>query len=346
MKILFVSELLHGSRGSQRARAFEDLGYNIILLSTARSGKELHHKGSFWEKAFWKMGLPLDGAKVNRNILHETKKSNPDIIWIEKGNTIWPKTLRIIKSISPKTNVVSFSEDDMYAPHNRSLYYSWGLKHYDYVITTKSYNCAPDELPKLGARKVIFVDKAYDINKHRPMELSPQDYLAYGSEVGFIGSYETDRAKVMLYLAQHGVKIRIWGAGWRKMLGVHPNLIVENRPIYDDEYAKGICATKINLCFLRKMNRDLQTDRTLEIPACGGFMLAERTVEHLRLFAEGREAEYFGSAAEALEKIQYYLKNEEGRANIAQAGRARCQNSGYSHHQRLKLLLTKMGIPE
>ena len=80
----------------------------------------------------------------------------------------------------------------------------------------------------------------------------------------------------------------------------HPNLVIENRPIYGEDYVKGLCATRINLCFLRKINRDLQTDRTMEIPACGAFMLAERTDEHLRLFAEGKEAAHFDSNEELL----------------------------------------------
>lgn len=343
MKILYVAELLHGSRGLQRVRALQDLGHEVRVISTALLDRELHQKGSVLERIFWKIKLPLDVTQANRKILEEIKKSSPQLLWVEKGSVIWPKTLRLIRKISPSIVMVSFSEDDMYAFHNRTFYYTWGLKEYDYVITTKSYNCHPDELPRLGAKKVIFVDKAYDIYKHRPMELTPEALQAYGAGVGFIGSYENERASVMLYLAQEGVKVRIWGAGgWDNLVGVHPNLMVENRPIYDDEYAKGICATKINLGFLRKINRDLQTDRTMEIPACGGFMLAERTAEHLRLFKEGVEAEYFESREEALQKVRYYLENDAARRQIAQAGRERCQNSGYSHHQRLKVLIDQI----
>lgn len=38
------------------------------------------------------------------------------------------------------------------------------------------------------------------------------------------------------------------------------------------------------------MNYDLQTTRTMEIPACGSLLMAERTIEHEELFKDEEEA--------------------------------------------------------
>lgn len=65
-----------------------------------------------------------------------------DIILIEKGSIIWSKILRFIKKMEPETKLISISEDDMYARHNRSFYYTKGLSYYDIVFTTKVYNLA------------------------------------------------------------------------------------------------------------------------------------------------------------------------------------------------------------
>ena len=145
----------------------------------------------------------------------------------------------------------------------------------------------------------------------------------------------------MLHLARHGVPVRFWGpCGLRERLRLaHPNLRIEGRPLWSDDYATALSAFRINLCFLRKVNRDQHTSRSIEIPACGGFMLAERTEEHQALFEENREAAYFSSDDELLEKARWYLVHETERVRIAQAGFRRCWTGGYTYERRLDQVL-------
>ena len=153
-----------------------------------------------------------------------------------------------------------------------------------------------------------------------------------GGDVGFIGAWEEERCKSILYLVDHGVKVKVFGdARWNKYANYSPNLTIMGRLLKNEDYCKSLQAFRISLCFLRKMNFDTQTTRSVEIPACGGFMMAELTDEHLNLFAENKEAVYFSSNEELLKKCLYYLNNEQERNAIAIAGRNRTIISGYSN---------------
>lgn len=339
MKILFIGDLNSYARTYQRYQAMQDLGHQVIGLSTVPipTIPGIVGDSTLYFRIRYKLGYPPDRCGVNRKIIEMAKRGELNIVWIEKGLMIRAHTLQEVKNINSAIILAFYSEDDMYARHNQSVYFRHCLPLYDVVFTTKSYNL--QTLPQIGARRVVFVDKAYDRATHRPLIVNEEDRQRLGSDVIFIGTFEENRAESMLYLAKNGIRVRVWGYGWQKWQNRHPNLIIEGRPIYGDDYVKALCASKIALCFLRQANRDLQTARTMEIPACGVFMLAERTVEHRRLFEEDKEAVYFNHSLELLDKVRYYLEHEEERMAIALAGRKRCLDSGYSHHDRLLFML-------
>jgi len=331
LNILFTSTLSNGSTGFELFKAFKNKK-NIKIYSLFNDTKStLFKKNTLIERFLWKLKLPYDEINLNKKLL-DYDLSNIDILFTIKGNTIKPSTLKVIKIKYPNIKILSWSQDDMYAWHNRSIYYTLGLKYYDLVITQKSYNV--NELKQLGAKKVLFQNKAYSKYLHKKHICNK-----YICDIVFIGDYEDDRFNKMLFLANHGLKINIFGPNWdRKVKMKHDNLIF-SKPIIGENYAETLSCSKISLCFLKKANRDLQTSRSIEIPACGGFMIAERTNEHKKLFEEDKEAVYFDRQEELLEKIQYYLKNEEERINMAKAGYERTRSSGYSYDDRVEEMI-------
>ena len=77
--------------------------------------------------------------------------------------------------------------------------------------------------------------------------------------------------------------------------------------------------------------------RSFEIPAAGGFMLAEDTDEHREFFgAEGNLVLYFKTALEAAEKSAHILTRPEERSQMSKALHRFVVTGGHSYEDRLK----------
>lgn len=334
LRILYVGTLNEGGTCLQRMRMLIRMGHEVTPIDTVPGPLAARRLTLAWRVQHRLLG-PRDESRANERLLRLSPLLSPDLIWIDKGLTIEPATLAALRERWPEAYLLAYSGDDMFNPRNQSAAWRAGLRLYDTHVTTKSFNV--EELLAAGARDVLFVDKGYSPEVHRPLPVSPADRARLGGEVGFIGWPEGARARSMRHLARHGIRVRVWGPWpvWER----RPNLTIEGRPLWSDDYARAISAFDINLCFLRKVNRDRQTTRSVEIPASGGFMLGERTEEHERLFREGVEADYFSSDDELLAKVRHHLAHPEERRRIAAAGLERCRSGGYSYADRITTIL-------
>ena len=336
--IAYVGSLWSGSTALHRMQALRDVGAVVLPINTGPDSVRSLER-SLMLRVWKRLAGPVDLAMANGKICEIFARQSQDVLWIDKGLTIEPETLRAVRTRCPRCIIVGYSPDDMMSRGNQSRRFIAGLPEYDIYFTTKSYGVA--ELEKLGARRVHFIGNAFDPSTHRPVAPSEEQRARLGGVVGFVGQWEAQRSASICNLADAGVPVRVWGQDWNKCRFRSECLRLENRPLWGDDYALALCSFDINLCFLRKTNRDLQTTRSMEIPASGAFMLAERTDEHLELFDEGKEAEFFGSDAELIDKAKYYIAHPAQRRLIAEAGRARCLRSGYSNQDRM---LEMMGV--
>lgn len=151
MKIIFVGDLNEYTRSFQRFETLQSIGHEVVGISHVPVPWKPQKDFNLIEAISWRLKIPVDTVRANEKIRAEIVKQKFDVVWIEKGNTILPSTLRYIKEHSPETKLLSVSEDDMYPAHNRSFYYMRGLKWYDVVFTTKVYNLA--ELKTFGAKR-------------------------------------------------------------------------------------------------------------------------------------------------------------------------------------------------
>jgi hypothetical protein len=213
----------------------------------------------------------------------------------------------------------------------------------------------------LGPR-ILYAPLAFSDIVHRPvLPAERSTYEKYASDVCFVGGWEPRREALLDAVAGlPDIKLKIWGYGWNHLadgrvtarryfamrrnsagepfkVRRNPRLApaVQGAEIYDEQYSWAISAARISLGFLRKICPDQHTTRSFEIPACGSMMIADRTTEHLAMFEEGKEAEFFDDATELLDKLRYYLAHEDERKRVAQAGFERCFRDGYSYRSRV-----------
>ena len=341
MKILSVGSFNGLSNTCvHRNWALQSLG-EVDMVNMYENSINFHFKIA---NKLFNWGFPVklpDLSNCNHKIVELVKENTYDIVWIDKGWLVEASTLEFIKKQSPKTKIVSYSPDNMALRHNQSQQYLKCIPLYDFIFTNKSYILK--SMQELGAKNIKFVNNSYEDSFHYPRALTEEEYESFGGDVGFVGAWEKERFESMLFLAENGIKVRVFGGGdWLKYKTQNSNLHIEEKGLHGEDYSKSFAAFKISLCFLRKINHDLQTTRTMEIPACGGFMMAERTDEHLSLFEEGKEAVFFTSNEELLEKCKYYLQHDEQRKTIAEAGRKRCEISGYSNKEAIKRMLDEV----
>lgn len=334
MNILFIHPLI--GNAYELYKAFErNQSVNIIPLLA----KEQISTNSLYRKIRYKLKIPVDTYEINQKLLNYDL-SDIDIIFVVKCNELYPSTLEKIREKKLTLKLVNWSLDDMYAWHNRSIFYTLAIKYYDLIVTTKSYNM--QELSLLGAKNITYLSQSYSADIHTPQVCSRR----YKHNVVFIGYPEKERIESILFLAKNNIQIDIYGypEAWKKQEFnlIHENIIIHEEFLEGKNYAQALSCAKISLCFLRKANRDQHTSRSIEIPACKGFMIAERTQEHLDLFEEDKEAVYFDSNEELLNKVIYYLKHEQERRQIAENGYKRCLSSGYSYDDMVDTILKEV----
>lgn len=339
LNILFVAQLVPGSRSRQRVAALREIGCRVRCISTVVPGDSYETVPSVIDRIRYRLRRPGDPASANAQIVEIAAKEQFDVIWLDRAVIIKSQTLATVRASPPAPRVIWYAEDDMMNPVHRTRWVDSIIPHVDLWVTTKSYNAQPHEVPALGARRVMFVNNAYDPKLHAPARISEDERAGYRAQVGFVGTYEKPRADSLLFLAENGIAVRVWGNGWGHLKHAHDNLIVEDRPVYEEEYGKVVAATDINLCFLRKGNRDLQTCRSIELPAFSAFMLHERNNEICALFREDREAAYFESNTELLSQCRRWLEDEKGRDTVAGAARLRVIEARHSHIDRMRDIL-------
>jgi spore maturation protein CgeB len=282
------------------------------------------------------LGRPLASGALNAALLDAARDLRPDVVLIGKGAYLTPHTLATIKREVGAT-LVNWAADDPFNRANATRSLIASIPLYDLYVCTKQAVVA--DVARAGAAGAAYLKFGYKPDVHYPERPASGDERArFESDVLFIGGCDADRAPYIERLLERlpGTRLHLYGARW--------DMYRRFRPYWRGNadgrgYRLAMGGTKIALNLVRRANRDDHVMRTFEIPACGAFMLAERTETHVQLFADGVEAAFFSTPAEMVEKIRYYLPRRDERMRIAEAGHLKVASGGHTYSDRLGEIL-------
>jgi spore maturation protein CgeB len=281
-------------------------------------------------------GRPLTYWKFNKELIKAARLFRPNLLLIIKGALVSPKTLQQIKR-DTRAVLVNYATDDPFNPRVTTRDLKDGISYYDFYACTKRAIMA--DIKKAGCWDVAFVPFGYKRTVHFPeMPGTPGEKASFVSDVVFIGGCDVDRIPYFeaLLKALPNLQLHLYGGYWDR----HPILQEYHRGFaLGRDYRLALNGAKIALNIVRRANRDGHVMRTFEVPACGAFVLAERTEEHLEYFEENKEAAYFNSEEELVDKVRYYLAHDAERERISQAGYKKVISGGHTYLHRLRKIL-------
>jgi spore maturation protein CgeB len=274
-------------------------------------------------KALAKVVRPLAVREYNRELALQGDRLDPNMLLVFKGTWVQESALRVMKAKG--TRCYNFYTDVSFRAHGP--YIPRTLPHYDWIFTTKTFGLA-DMREQLGITRASHIQFAFDPDLHRPIPMTKRDEARYGCDVSYIGTWSPKKEALLTEIARRRphVHLRIWGEYWDNAASAAIRHAIGGHEVLGNEFVRALLGSKINLSIMSEARQgssrgDQVANRTFVVPACGAFVLHERTEELLDYFKDDEHLGCFGDADELVQKIDYYLERPGVRQRIAQQGR-------------------------
>jgi spore maturation protein CgeB len=274
-------------------------------------------------KTLGRLMRPFAVREYNRELRLQARRLQPHMLLVFKGTWVEAESVRALTAQGVRC--YNYYTDVSFRAHGR--YIPRALPHYDWIFTTKTFGLA-DMRDQLGVTRASHIQFAFDPDFHRPLPMSDADQARYGCDVSYIGTWSPKKEQLLTQLAHSrpGLRLRIWGEQWTKAQSAALRSAVGGHEVVGNEFVRALLGSKINLSIMSEARKgssrgDQVANRTFVVPACGAFVLHERTAELLELFREGEHVACFADADEMTQMVDYYLARAELRQRIADRGR-------------------------
>lgn len=228
---------------------------------------------------------------------------------------------------------VNYATDDPWNPLSCAKWFLRALPGYRTVFTPRRANIG--DLRALGCEDVRYLPFGYDEMLHSPVNWAVDQA---GHDVLFVGGADRERVAFAERFVQKGPSLAVVGGYWDHFSRRSSRWLGCKTP---EEIRTLTAAAKINLCLIRRANRDGHVMRSFEIAAIGGCMLVEDTEEHRDIFgADGEAVVYFRNAEEAADRASVLLRDSAERIRLARSCREKVISGANSYAERLSTIIS------
>lgn len=211
---------------------------------------------------------------------------------------------------------------------------------YDYLFFKDEY-IVKNMKSYYGFNNVYYLPEAFNPEIHKPVQFNKDDEGRFQCDISMVGNLHSHRIPILEKLVcEKKYNIKIYG-------GKSPFYIPVSEKI-DSSYtkqfagnetkAKAMVYSKIALNTLHMGEVESANVRVFEIAGIGAFQLTAYRKGLEELFVIGKEIETYSSYEELIEKIDFYLKNDKKRIEIAKNGYRRAITD-HTYEVRLKKLI-------
>lgn len=334
MKILLLAIDRVPHLGVSFRSALESLGHSVVVADPTGAYTILDRGPLKSIARLLRDDAPSGQWLFDRSAIRLCRDFDPDLV-IGVGGCLTAGAIREIRGKS-RARLVMYTTDNPFNLTACREFVRQSVPHWDIIATPR--RATMGQLREHGARHVIYLPFGYDPNLHFPE--SPRneaEAYRFRSDVAFLGGCDNDRVPFLNPLAEaEDLNVAFYGGYYRQTAALKRR----NKGFaYGRDYRLALCGTSVALCLVRRANADGHVMRTFEVPACGAFLLAERTEEHEDLFEENREAVFFSGPDEMIDKIRFFVRSQDLRNRIAAAGHKRIVDGGNTYRDRLRSLI-------
>ena len=251
-----------------------------------------------------------------------------DLIIMLYYNIIHPEI--IYKELKKPIKILGLI-DDPYSTYTRGIPYFWAFDGAFYISKGYMDNLSYQEaIARWGIKNHYFWPLVFQDFK-KPNIVDDSFFSDRSIDLSYVGNQYAPKVDRLIELKKHFKdrfkvhgrwKLKGYGAMLRCLLGqpLFPHRVT-SLSSQERDYLYRNCKIGFNL-HLSDNQRETGNARMYEVPAHGMMLMCDKASAdaHKEIFEPDKEAVYYDNIPDAIEKIEYYLKNDDERIKIAKNG--------------------------